>query len=228
MRLLDRLKPLVALCLACSLSACQLWPFGNKDDEDDDEPVVAGERVPGQVIDPDIYRRDVKVAEVDTENFEIGSYTGIFGAEDLGSDLSYGIRAGYLMSEDFFIEAHYMKSTVSDAVRRSIGQPFFSDGVIDLKQYGVVLGYNVFPGEIFLGRRFALKSDTYILSGVGNTTFNGEDYMTYQVGGGIKVYPKDWVLVRLEARDSVWQSDLLGHKKWTNNFEFNIGLGFFF
>lgn len=225
-RLLSPSRLGMVLLLPALLGGCQLWPFGR--DEVPEEPPLASEQLPDQLIGAEVYRRDVKIAKVDTERFEIGAYSGILAVEDLSSSLAYGLRAGFLVTEDAFLEVHYLESSVTDQVRRDIGQPFFPEEDMDLEQYALVLGYTLFPGEVFVGRDVAMASQTYLLSGIGNTSFNGEDYLTYQFGFGFKLLPKDWMVVRIEARDSVWETDLLGAKKWTNNFEMNLGLGFIF
>jgi outer membrane beta-barrel protein len=215
------------------LAGCALW-HGKQDTPADNGTIapgsqpVAAEQPPGQVVNPDIARRDIKVPKIRAENFEVGAYTGILSVQDLQSHLTYGARAAYHVSEDFFLEADYGRSSVSDEVRRAIGQPFFPQEVIDLSTYGISFGYNLLPGEIFVGSRHAMTSVMYVLAGAGNTNFNNEDFLTYNAGFGLKVLPTDWLSLRLEARDRLWESDVLGTKKLTNNFEMTLGLAAYF
>ncbi len=39
---------------------------------------------PGQVIEPEVERREIKEPEIDTEDFEIGLFGGIMSIEDFG------------------------------------------------------------------------------------------------------------------------------------------------
>ena len=55
-------------------------------------------------------RREVKVDDIDSENFEIGAYGGILDVQDFGSNPVYGIRAAYHVTEDFFLEGLYGRS----------------------------------------------------------------------------------------------------------------------
>lgn len=208
-----------ALLLSLLLAGCH---FGARP-----EP-VAGESPPAKVVDPDVDRREVRYARIDSEHFSVGAFSGVLSVEDLGAAPMGGGRVGYLVSEDLFLEAHYLRGTVSDAIRRDIGQPFFPKQYMDLDQTGLVLGWNFLPGEVFFGRQRAMSSQTYLLGGVGNTSFNDEDYLTYHVGFGVRVLPLDWLTARFEARDSMWQSDLLGEEKLTHNFEMTIGLDLIF
>lgn len=217
------------------LSGCALWPiwpFGPKEKAEDekkkDEPVLSTEGPSEPVIDPEVARREVKVPKIDTENYEVSLFTGVISVEDLQSHLIYGVRGAYHLSEDFFVEAEYGRSEVSDEVRRTIGQPFFNHQHIPMNTYGLAIGYNLLPGELFAGTKYALTSDLYVLGGAGDTNFNHEHYLTYNVGMGVKLLPTDWLSIRLEARDRIWESDLLGKDKVTNNFEATLGVGVFF
>jgi outer membrane beta-barrel protein len=213
---------LPVLLLAVGLSGCSL--FHHKSDE----PVLPGEEPPGTVIEPDVARRQVKVPKIRSQDFEIGAYTGILSVQDLQSALTYGVRAAYHVSEDFFLEADYGRGTVSDEVRRVIGQPFFPSEYEPLSTYSLTVGYNLLPGEVFLGTRHAMTSTFYVLAGAGNTSFNNEDFLTYNAGFGLKVLPLDWLSVRVEARDRAFTSDLLGTRHFTNNLETTVGLAAYF
>lgn len=214
--------PLLAVV---GLSGCALWPFGGGEPE---EPLIPSEEPPGQVVDPNIERREVKVPEIDTENFEVGYFSGILSTEDLQSDVMFGVRGAYHITDLLFLEGRYIRSTVSDEIRRTIGQPFFPEEQMDLDSYAIDAGFNLLPGEVFLGTRYAMNSSLYMLLGAGNTSFNDEDYLTYSFGFGLKVLPMDWWSIRLEARDNLWESDLLGEPKLTHNFEMSFGFALFF
>jgi len=92
----------------------------------------------------------------------------------------------------------------------------------------VSIGYNVFPGEIFIGKKWAMTSAVYILAGVGNTEFIDEDLTTVNFGIGFRILPTDWLAFHVDMRDYVWDSDLVGRNKRTNNFELSLGFTAFF
>src|SRR5262249_47981376 len=67
---------------------------------------VTGEPVSDQpIIQPEIERRTIKRARIDTEDFEVGAYVGVLSIEDFESHAVYGARFAYHLTEDFFIEA---------------------------------------------------------------------------------------------------------------------------
>ena len=180
-----------------------------------------------QVIEPDIYRRDINVPRIDTENFEITAYYGVLDVEDFGTEPSYGLRAAYHITEDFFIEGALGASEASDETLENL-TTFNILQDEDITYYSVSIGYNIFPGEIFLGRNFAMTSSFYLMFGVGNVEFNDEDEFAYNVGFGMKVLPTDWLSLRLDVRDIVYETDLLGDNEFTNNFEITGNVGVFF
>ncbi len=197
------------------------------------QPVYAEDDAPEpestqeQVIEPDIYRRDIVVPRIDTENFEITAYYGVLDVEDFGTEPSYGLRAAYHITEDFFIEGAVGMSEASDETLENL-TTFNILQNEDINYYNVSIGYNIFPGEIFLGRNFAMTSSFYLMFGVGNVEFNDEDEFAYNVGFGMKVLPTDWLSLRLDVRDIVYETDLLGDNEFTNNFEITANIGVFF
>ena len=192
-------------------------------DDDAPEPESSQE----QVIEPDIYRRDIVVPRIDTENFEISAYYGVLDVEDFGTEPAYGLRAAYHITEDFFIEGAIGMSETSDETLENL-TTFNILQDEDITYYNVSIGYNIFPGEVFLGSNYAMTSTFYLMFGVGNVEFNDEDEFAYNLGFGLKILPTDWLSVRLDVRDIVYETDLLGDNEFTNNFEISANLGLFF
>lgn len=192
----------------------------------DEEPVA--ERPAGPVIEPELDRRDVKRPRIDTEDWEISGFVGALSVEDFGTELIYGGRLGYHVSEDIYLEGEYAWSQISDSNFRRIGAPLFDNEDEDLTSYSLSIGYNVLPGEVFVGSGWARASSMYITFGAGNTSFVGEDNVTFLAGFGLRTLVSDWFSLRLEARDRIFESDLLGDNEWKHNFELTLSMGVFF
>lgn len=183
-----------------------------------------------QVIQPQLERRDVKVPHIKSNDIEVGIYSGILSMENFSAESVKGVRLAYHVTEDFFLEGAYARSTISDEFFRSRAFPItgFDSQEEDLTYYNLSLGFNVLPGEIFIGHRWAMASAFYIIGGIGTTTFANENYSTFNFGGGYRILLNDWFAVHIDMRDYVFDSDLLGQNKRTNNFEATVGLTVFF
>jgi len=210
---------LAALLLPLSLSASVQAQEG-----DDINPGLE------RVITPDTQRREIRQAQVDTEDFEIGIFYGVMNVEDFGTNGVGGLRLAYHVSEDFFMEANYGVSTTRETSfeKLSGSTQILSDDQRDLSYYNLSVGYNILPGEIFFGEKYAFNSNFYLIGGVGNTNFADEEHFTYNVGIGFRFYATDWIAVHIDVRDHIFEHDLLGEDQVVNNLETHAGITFFF
>jgi outer membrane beta-barrel protein len=183
---------------------------------------------PEQVIQPEIDRREIHVPKIDTEDVEIGIYGGTLSVEDFGAESVTGGRLTYHVTEDFFIEGVTARSAVSDDSFRRFGIPILRQREVDLTFYYLSIGVNLFPGEVFIGKKWAMTSAVYLAGGVGNVNFNDEDHNAFNFGIGIRLLPTDWLAIRAEMRGHLFESDILGKNELKQNFEFSLGLSVYF
>jgi len=191
-------------------------------------PLVLAE-TPEQVVRPEIERREVREADIDTEDFEIGVFGGLMNVEDFGTNPVYGVRGAYHVSEYIFVEGTYGRtSTDESSAERIFGVQVLASDDRDLDYWNLSFGLNILPGESFIGSKWAFTSDFYIIGGAGSTSFGGEDEFTWNVGFGYRLLVSDWLAVRVDARDHVFDIDLLGESQTNHNLEFTGGLSIFF
>jgi len=180
------------------------------------------------VIEPEVERRKVKVPKIKRSDFEIGGFAGVINVEDFNANPSYGVRLAYHISEDFFTEATVGQTTVG----RNAAELFFNfdlaRGERQFTYYDLSFGYNILPGEVFVGRRRAFNSALYTTVGVGGTRFAGDDEFTFVLGVGYRALINDWLALHLDLRDHAYRSTLLGLDKVAHNLDANIGLTVFF
>lgn len=191
------------------------------------QSVAQDEETP-QVIEPKVERRDIDVAAIDTEDFELTGFIGLMSVEDFESNAVYGVRLAYHISEWLFTEASYGTTEVGTSSFEKLGGGALLLSDRDLKYYDLSLGYNLFPGEVFFGTRRAWNSSVYLLGGLGSTDFAGNDEFTVTFGFGIKVLPADFIAVRLEARDYMFDTEVTGEKKTTHNLQTTLNVSWFF
>jgi len=182
-----------------------------------------------QIILPELERREIKQATVDADDFEIGGFAGVLSIEDFGVNAVYGARLAYHVTEDIFAEISAGQSKASETSFEVLsgGLQLLTEDERKLTYYNISLGYNLFAGESFFGKR-AFNSDLYLIAGVGNTNFANSDHFTWNVGVGYRFIPRDWFTIHVDVRDHIFNSDILGADKQTHNLELTAGFTFFF
>jgi outer membrane beta-barrel protein len=211
---------LLAGLLTLSLSACSRQRVVQSED--------GAARPP--VIEPDLERREIEQARIDTEDFEAGIFAGQLSIEDFGVNTVAGARFAYHITEGFFIEvaAGVSQGEETSFERLSGAAQLLTESERELSYYNLSLGYNILPGEGFIGRNRALNTALYVIGGVGKTNFAGDDRFTVNLGLGLRLMPLDWVAVHADVRDHVFDIDLLGQEKTSHNLEAHVGVTFFF
>ncbi|MGC4028400.1 MAG: outer membrane beta-barrel domain-containing protein [Steroidobacteraceae bacterium] len=228
-----RVLLLTALLLGSTGCSSLRWPWhGNRNAAAAEEPQAderqAGE--PPRVVDPRVERREIKVPKIDAENVELGAYYGALSIEDFGTNPVYGVRAAYHVTEDFFLEANIGRSTAGETSFETLGGnvQLLAGNERRFTYYSLSLGYNLLPGEVYLGRNRAMNSALYLIGGIGSTRFAGDNRFTVNFGAGYRVLPTDWLAIHIDVQDHIFQSDLLGKDKLTNNIGAWLGATVFF
>ena len=193
------------------------------------EPDAAG-AAPPKVIEPEVERRKVKVNRMDAENIELGAFYGALSIEDFGTNPVYGVRAAYHVTEDVFFEASFGRSKAGKTSYETLSGDveLLTDAERRFTYYNLSLGYNILPGEVYIGRDLAMNSALYLLGGIGSTKFAGDQRFSVNFGAGYRVLPTDWLAIHIDVQDIVFQSDLLGKDKLTNNLGAYLGATVFF
>ncbi|MDQ6685950.1 MAG: outer membrane beta-barrel domain-containing protein [Pseudomonadota bacterium] len=190
-----------------------------------DPPKPAGD----QVVVPEVDRREIKIPKFPSNDFEMGLFGGTYATQNFGASAVGGIRLGYHITEDFFVEGVYAYTKVSDEdFRLILPGGVFPKPSVNVLYYNLSVGYNVLPGEIFFFGKRAKASAIYLITGVGSTKFDQQRRPTFNAGFGLRVFPADWMAVQFDVRDHVYSLDLLGKRQTTQNIELTGGLTFFF
>lgn len=178
-----------------------------------------------QVVVPEVARRDIQLPRFPSRDFSIGVLAGTYSTQNFGASTVGGLRLGYHVTEDFFIEGVVAQAKVSDvAFRQVLPGGVFPEEQEALNYYNLSVGYNVLPGEVFLGSNRAKPFALYLIGGVGSTSFNQQRKATFNFGSGMRVYLTDRIAIQIDARDHVFGLDLLGKNQTTQNIELTFGL----
>ena len=217
MHSIQSIKPMIMLALTVLVSP--LWG----------QTSPAAPAAAEQVIVPQVDRRDVQPPKYPSKDFSITAFGGVYAVENFGTAGVSGLRLGYQITEDFFAEAAYGRTKISDEAYR-VGRPggILPQPSAPMSYYNLSVGYNLLPGEVFFGRNLAKATQGYIVAGAGSTSFAGQRWQTFNVGFGLRLLLKDWFAVQADVRDHVFSNDLLGKRKSTHNPEITAGLTAFF
>ncbi len=186
---------------------------------------------PPRVLETSVTRRQIKRPAIDTENFELGGWYGVLNVEDFGTNPAYGVKAAYHISEDFFFEGAVGRTKLgrtSFELLNPGSDPLNLGSERQLTYYSLSFGYNFLPGEAFVGRNLALNSAFYLLGGIGSVKFAGDQKFSVNFGAGYRVLPTDWLTLHIDVQDRLFESDIFGTSKLTNNLEARIGVTAFF
>jgi outer membrane beta-barrel protein len=184
---------------------------------------------PPRVIEPQVERRKIKVPKIKSQNVEVGVQYGSLSIENFGTNPVAGFSAAYHISEDFFFQGAFGRSLAGRTSFETLSNiQLLTPAERRFTYYDLSLGYNFLPGEVFLGRKTAMTSTFYLIGGIGSTDFAGDSKFTINFGGGYRVLPTDRIALHIGVEDHVFQSDLLGVDKLTNNLEATIGASVFF
>lgn len=181
------------------------------------------------IITPDLNRREITEDLLDSENWELGAYAGIFTIEDFGSNPVVGLRLAYHLTENFSLESSFGTTEAKESSIEVLGGgiQLLSDDEREYSYYNISIVFNILPGEVFIGKKTAYNSGFYLLVGAGNTNFNNNDYFTTTIGGGLRFYLNDFIALHATVKDHIFDIDLIEDKQ-THNIETSIGVSLFF
>jgi outer membrane beta-barrel protein len=226
----NRICVLLLSLVALGCSGCAIFHRPAKQD-DSAQPASDSDNnaPPPTVIEPQVERRNIKVPTIRPSNLELGAYYGEISIQDFGAQPVAGVRLDYHISEDFFAEATYGRAKAGFTSFETLSNiQLISDAERRFTYYNLSLGYNLLPGEVFIGRNLAMTSSFYMIGGIGSVKFAGDQNFTVNFGAGFRVLPTDWLAVHIDVQDLVFRSDVTGVEELKNNLQATIGATVFF
>ena len=181
-------------------------------------------------VKADVERREILDDVLDSENFEIGLQGGIISIEDFENSGWMGVHIGYHMTENFYLKARYGQGKGGETSFEKLvnSAPLLTDEQRDLTYYGLNIGYNLLPGEIFFSKDLVLNSIFSIELGAGSTEFAGDEQFTVNFTANYRVFINDWVAWDIGMSDYVFDTQITGESKTTHNLNFVTGFSVYF
>jgi len=170
----------------------------------------------------------IQATDLDTEFFELGIIVGVISIDDFTSEPVFGIGAKFHATEDLFLQFSYGQAHASLSTYETSQGQLLVDSDRDYRYLDFLVGYNVMAGEVFPRTNKAYLSALYVVAGVGNTEFGGEESFTLVAGVGYKVGINGGLVWSVEFKDHIYQSGLLRENETTHNIEISTGISFLF
>jgi outer membrane beta-barrel protein len=212
---------LLAITFIVMMPATELAAQSDEIDEDENT----------NLIEPEIERVEFDESQIDAYDFELAIYGGVLALENFDTNAVVGLKFGYHVTEDFFVQASYGKSESGETSfeKLSGSAPLLSDDERDVEYYIFSIGFNLLPGEAFLTDSTTLNTVLYISGGVGSTDFAGDDRSTIALAVGYRTIFIDGFSVDIEMRDLIFEMDIFGEDDdTTHNLELTLSLNLFF
>ena len=183
-----------------------------------------------ETVTADIERREVLEDILDSENFEFGVQLGLISIEDFESNLWMSGHVAYHINEYFYAKAlyGYSKAGHTSFERLANVPPLLTDEQRKLKYYGLNIGYNLMPGEVFLSKDLAFNSMFSIEIGGGSTEFSDSNQFTVNLTANYRVFLTDWLTWDIGMSDYIFDNNITGESKTTHNLNFTTGIAFYF
>ncbi|MFQ5543578.1 MAG: outer membrane beta-barrel domain-containing protein [Nitrospiria bacterium] len=179
------------------------------------------------LMTPPVEEKKLKEEKIDSEYIEVTPFYGLYSVEGFNASPVFGLSAALHLTEDLFFTGRYGVSKTNQAsFKRLTGRPLLSDE--NLSYWQVNIGYNLFPGHIFLTRNRTLNSVIYLSGGAGQTEFDGRSRFTVNIGTGYKIFFTDWLDAGFRLSVHSFETDLTGEKDRMFNMEGTLNIAFFF
>jgi outer membrane beta-barrel protein len=183
------------------------------------------------VIQPEVKRQKFDEARIDTEDFEVGVFLGLYSTEDFGTNPVYGARLVYHITDRLFVEGAIGQSQTQRTGWEDLLNPggagILSDAGRTLTYYSADIGFNLLPGEAFMTQNVTYNTALYVVAGVGNTNFDDSDRFTLNFGIGYNLLLTDYLGIHIDFRDYIFNMEL-PQDKTTQNLELSASLNYFF
>ncbi|MCW8832328.1 MAG: outer membrane beta-barrel domain-containing protein [Colwellia sp.] len=181
-------------------------------------------------VTAEVERREVLDDLLDSENFEFGVQFGLISIEDFESNLWVSGHFAYHINEYFYAKALYGYAEAGETSFERLANvpPLLTDEQRKLSYYGLNIGYNLMPGEVFLTKDLAFNSMFSIELGGGSTEFAGNNQFTVNLTVNYRLFLTDWLTWDIGMSDYVFDTSITGKNKTTHNLNLTTGFSFYF
>jgi outer membrane beta-barrel protein len=233
-----------ALVLALLLLPATAWAQGRvaRTDGDDDPPEAGETAYPAEpeapsstriaclddTSDEGFARKGVQKRDfLKRHRFELAAVGGFHASDLLSSTYTFGGTLSFFPSEDFGLET----LVTYQPVRFRIEDPFtafdqrrrFAKGSA-LQAMGALL-FSPVHAKFKFTEATILHGDLFLAAGAGRTFHDTVQGLSWQAGGGFRIYLAKHAAFRLDVRDFILPQEVLGRGRITHNLTIFGGFG---
>jgi outer membrane beta-barrel protein len=162
--------------------------------------------------------------------FELGAVGGFHASDLMSSTYTFGGALSFFPSEDLGVEA----LLTYQPVRFRIEDPFtafdrrrrFTPGFA-LQAMGALL-FSPVHAKFKVTEATILHGDIFLVAGAGRTFHDSVQGLSWQAGGGLRIYLARHAALRLDVRDFILPQEVLGRGRITHNLTIFGGFGLWF
>jgi outer membrane beta-barrel protein len=162
--------------------------------------------------------------DTNNEFFSLGVSFGVLNVEDFTSEFVPALSATFRASEDFFLQANYLRADISKSAYETTQSSLFSGDDRRFTHYDFLFGYNLFQSEFYFASEETALANLYVVSGIGDTEFGGESSFTYTLGMGYEVAVSRHLGLYIDFRDYIYESTLVSDEERRVNAT-HVGVG---
>jgi outer membrane beta-barrel protein len=151
--------------------------------------------------------------------FELSGVGGFYASDALSSTYTYGGALAFYPSEDFGLEVLVTRSPVQFRLEQPFnaftGEEHFVPG--NAWQGIASMLWSPIHAKFKFSEQTVIHGDVFAVAGAGRTFHESVMGLTWEAGGGFKLYLAKYLAFRFDVRDFLLPQEVLGRGRITNN-----------
>jgi outer membrane beta-barrel protein len=158
--------------------------------------------------------------------FELSAVGGWYASDALSSTYSYGGALAFYPSEDFGLELLVTRSPVQFRLEQPFNQFTGEEHFVPGNAWQGIASmlWSPIHAKFKLTEQTIVHGDVFAVAGAGRTFHESVMGLTWEAGGGLKLYLARYVSFRFDLRDDLLPQEILGRGRITNNVTALAGL----
>jgi outer membrane beta-barrel protein len=151
--------------------------------------------------------------------FELSGVGGFYASDALSSTYTYGGALSFYPSEDFGLEALVTRSPVQFRLEEPFNQFTGEEHFVAGNAWQAILSmlWSPIHAKFKFTEQTIVHGDVFAVAGAGRTFHESVMGLTWEAGGGFKLYLARHVAFRFDVRDYLLPQEVLGRGRITNN-----------